>query len=238
MKNLTLASALITGASSGIGLACARGLLANGVCVTGVSRSPANIEAESRFTHLACDLSNLELLSKALSGFPSSIGTLILNAGLGQFGGLEQFSHPQIQQLINTNLTSNLFLIKHYLPLMKRQGGGDMVIIGSESALAGGKTGSVYCATKFAMRGVAQSLRADTSNSNIRVHLINPGPVDTAFFEQLNFAPMEGQEFVLNSDDVAKAVIHVLQQPRHVVSEEVNLQPMKRSFKKNSVAKP
>lgn len=232
MKNLVSPSSLITGASSGIGQACASALLAHDVGVTGVARGFANTQSEADFSQLECDLSDLDELPKRLRAFPASIGALILNAGFGQFGGLEQFSHQQIQRLVNTNFTSNLFLIKHYLPLMKREGGGDIVIIGSESALAGARAGSVYCATKFAMRGLAQSLRADTSNSNIRVHLLNPGPVDSNFFDKLNFAPAEGQEFVLNPEDVAAAVIHLLQQPRHVVSDEINLQPMKRSFRK------
>lgn len=235
MQTLTVKSALITGASRGIGLACARLLIKQGVSVTGVARNFSEIndsEAGIRIEKLICDLSNVGELPAQLSTFPSSVGALILNAGYGQFGGLEQFSHKQIEQLVNTNLVSNLFLIKHYLPLMKRQGGGDIVLVGSESALSGARAGSVYCATKFALRGLAQSIRADNSTSNIRVHLINPGPVDSAFFEQLNFEPQTGQEFVLNPEDVANGVIHALSQPRHVVSEEINLQPIKRSFKK------
>ena len=115
---------------------------------------------------------------------------------------------------------------------MKAQGGGDIVLLGSESGLQGAKAGAVYCATKFALRGLAQSLRADCSNANIRVNLVNPGPVDSDFFESLKFEPQEGQEFVLNSQDIALAIIGALDQPRHVVYEEVNIQPMKRSYRK------
>ena len=230
MKNLIHPSALITGASRGIGFACAELLLKQEVSVAGVARNFDQCDLDIQC--LTCDLSDIDLLSSKLPSFPKQVGALILNAGFGRFGGLEQFSTQQIQQLVNTNLVSNLVLIKHYLPLMKRQGGGDVVLVGSESALNGARAGSVYCATKFALRGLAQSLRADTSTSNIRVHLINPGPVDSDFFSQLNFEPQSGQEFVLNPEDVASAVVHALEQPRHVVSEEINLQPMKRSFKK------
>ncbi len=230
MKNLVTPSALITGASSGIGLACAEALVDRSVAVTGLARDFTGVRAV--FEKQLCDLSDLDALTAQLADLPTSLGALILNAGLGQFGGLEQFSHSQIRNLINTNLVSNLFLLKHFLPMLKRQGGGDIVLLGSESALQGAKAGAVYCASKFAIRGLAQSLRADTSTSNIRVHLINPGPVDTEFFDDLNFSPQQGQEFVLNSADVAAAIIHALDQPRHVVCDEINLQPMKRSFRK------
>ena len=181
---------------------------------------------------IECDLALLEEVERSLDQFNKNSSVLILSAGYGQFGGLEQFSHSQIQQLINTNLVSNFYILKHFLPLFKSHGGGDIVLIGSESALQGARAGAVYCATKFALRGLAQSLRADCSNSNIRVHLINPGPVDSAFFDNLSFEPYTGDEFSLKPYDVAQVVIHALTQPRHIVYDEVNVQPMKRSFQK------
>jgi len=230
MENLVHSSALVTGASKGIGLKTAEFLMAAGVSVTGLGRDFSAIMPA--FDDVVCDLGNLAQLESLLPSFPTPMGTLVLNAGVGQFGGLEQFSSKQIQRLINVNLVSHLLIVKHYLPLMKRQGGGDIVIIGSESALQGARSGSVYCATKFALRGLAQSLRADCANSNIRVQLINPGPVNTGFFDDLNFAPQHGQEFALNADDVANVVVHTLAQPRHVVMDEINIQAMKRSFSK------
>ncbi len=230
MNSLHAQSALITGATKGIGLACANKLINQGVAVTALGRDFDGFRLQASI--LSCDLSDLERLPSELSEFPSSIGVLLLNAGYGQFGGLEQFSFQQIERLINTNLVSNLFIIKHYLPLMKQQGGGDIVLIGSESSLEGAKAGAVYCASKFALRGLAQSIRADCRNDNIRVHLINPGPVNSDFFSPLNFEPQNGQEFVLNPEDVADAVWHALKQPRHVVTEELVVQAMKRSFKK------
>ena len=157
---------------------------------------------------------------------------LVLNAGYGQFGGLEQFSHDQIRRLVDTNLVSNLFLIKHFLPKMKQNRGGDIVLIGSESAVQGAKAGAVYCATKFAIRGLAQSLRADCSTANIRVILVNPGPVSSNFFDELNFEPQSGDDFEIPAESIASSVMSALSQPRSVVVDEINIQPIKRSFKK------
>ena len=228
-------SVLITGGSSGIGLSLAKLMSEQGDDVAAIARDYSKVLDASSFVQHELDLSELDALPRKLKntqGLNKAFDVLILNAGYGRFGGLEQFSHEQIRHLVDTNLVSNLFLIKHFLPLMKAQGGGDIVLIGSESALQGAKAGSVYCATKFALRGLAQSLRADCSTSNIRVMLINPGPVDSDFFDDLNFKPQDGEAFTLDSSDVAISIIHALDQPRNVVCDEINLQPIKRSFQK------
>jgi len=192
--------ALITGASSGIGKATAALMLEQGFEVCGIARSfiaesssdsksGSKSQAEaSLIDQIGLDLSDLDQLASELNNNQSlnqDFDCLILNAGYGRFGGVEQFSHAQIRQLIDTNLVSNLFLIKHYLPSFKRSGAKDIVLIGSESAITGAKQGAVYCASKFAIRGLAQSLRADCANADVRVILVNPGPVDTCILNRL-----------------------------------------------------
>lgn len=228
-------SVLITGGSSGIGLSLACLMSGQGDDVSTIARDYSQVVNSSNINQQSLDLSEVGVLPQKLKEneeLNQAFDVLVLNAGYGRFGGLEQFSHSQIRHLVDTNLVSNLFLIKHYLPLMKAQGGGDIVLLGSESAVQGAKAGSVYCATKFAIRGLAQSLRADCSTSNIRVILINPGPVDSDFFDELSFKPQEGDDFTLDSIDVANAIVHALGQPKNVVCDEINLQPMKRSFQK------
>ena len=223
--------ALVTGASFGIGFATAQALTHANYSVCGIARDFSQTEFDA-LQKVELDLSKIDSLATALAQFKQSPDVLVLNAGYGQFGGLEQFSHEQIRRLVDTNLVSNLFLIKHFLPKMKQRGSGDIVLIGSESALQGAKARAVYCATKFAVRGLAQSLRADCSTSNIRVILLNPGPVASGFFDQLNFEPQNGDDFEIPADSVAQAIISALSQPRSVVVDEINLQPIKRSFKK------
>jgi len=225
---------LITGASSGIGLATAQHFAKNGDDVVGIARNFDGVDRDG-MQMVTLDLSKLDRLPQSLAqeqALNQDFDALILNAGYGRFGGIEQFSHAQIQHLINTNLTSNLFLIKHYLPGFKSQRGKDIVLIGSESSLQGARQGAVYCASKFAIRGLAQSLRADCANSDIRVILINPGAVDTDFFNDLNFTPQAGTEFAIEADSVAHTIAHALSQPRNTVIDEINIQPIKRSFSK------
>lgn len=224
-------TALVTGASSGIGLATARSLYSSGYWVQGIARDFSKTDFDALIKY-ELDLSKIDNLANALKQFKSAPNVLVLNAGYGQFGGIEQFSHDQIRRLVDTNLVSNLFLIKHFLPMMKQQGSGDIVLIGSESAVQGAKAGAVYCATKFAIRGLAQSLRADCSTAGIRVILVNPGPVESNFFDQLNFEPLPSDEFEMPVESVAEAIMSALSQPRTVVVDEINIQPMKRSFRK------
>ena len=223
--------ALVTGASSGIGLATARALFSADYAVQGIARDFSNTDFD-QLQKTELDLSLIDALPVALKQFKRAPDILVLNAGYGQFGGIEQFSHDQIRRLIDTNLVSNLFLIKQFLPMMKQQGGGDIVLIGSESALHGAKAGAVYCATKFAIRGLAQSLRADCASANIRVMLVNPGPVSSDFFDQLSFEPQEGIDFEIPAESVAETIMSALNQPRTVVVDEINIQPIKRSFRK------
>jgi NADP-dependent 3-hydroxy acid dehydrogenase YdfG len=224
-------TAIITGASSGIGLALAKRLIEQGFDVQGIARDFSKTGCIDMMA-VEMDLSKIAQLPTQLTQFKQAPDVLVLNAGVGQFGGLEQFSHAQVETLINTNLTSNIFLLKHFLPKMKQQGGGDIFLVGSESALQGARSGAVYCATKFAIRGLAQSVRADCSTANIRVMLVNPGPVASDFFDDLNFEPHTGDEFSIQPESVANAIYHAISQPRNVVVDEINLQPIKRSFQK------
>lgn len=223
---------LITGASSGIGLASAKAFKENGWQVTGLARDFTKTQFDFDRA-VAIDLSQIENLNTQLNG--SELGNpdcLLLNAGVGLFGGLEQLSIEQIQYAVNLNLISNLVLVKHFLPQFKRDGGKDIVLIGSEAGLQGAKQGSVYCATKFALRGFAQSLRADCAAAGIRVVLINPGPAQTHFFDDLHFTPKDGDDYSISAKSIADAILQAIALPRNVVQEEITLQPIKRAFDK------
>ena len=225
MKNV-----IVTGASSGIGEATAVGLANAGWEVTGIARQfGANHKGKMRGVSL--DLSDIDTLSQALKELDlPTPHSLVLNAGVGLFGGLEQLSETHIRRTLDLNLVSPILLIKHFLPKMKLNSGGDIVLVGSEAALAGAKQGAVYCASKFALRGFAQSLRADCAKAGIRVILVNPGPTATDFFDDLHFEPKAGENNVLQAEDVASVIVNALSSPGNVVHEEINVQPMTRSF--------
>jgi len=223
---------LVTGAGRGIGRAICERLLSEGCRVIGIGRQILQQACEHEQFHAwPLDLGDIPLLPDALQQLGREhqrIDGIICNAGLGRFGALEQFSADQVQELIDINLTSQVLLAREFLPPMKQRGYGDLVFMGSEAALSGGRNGAVYCATKFALRGLAQSLREECAGSGVRVGIINPGMVLSGFFDQLDFRPGEEDDQHLTPGDVAQALWLMLSVRRGAVIDEINLSPQKR----------
>ena len=228
---------LVTGASRGIGKAISDRLLRETCRVIGISRT-AETDQTDNFTPVTMDLSDIDKLPSQFSKLRqdhSEIDAIVCNAGYGHFGSLEEFSPQQIRQMIDLNLTSQILLLREFLPLLKTKGCGDIILMGSEAALSGGKKGAVYCATKFALRGVAQSLRDECATNGVRVGIINPGMVDTEFFSQTWFNPGTEPDMHLVAEDVAEAVWMMLSARRGAAIDEINLSPQKKviEFKKD-----
>ena len=225
-------TALVTGASSGIGRATCEALLGDGWRVTGVARDFTKFPCRhERFTAVALDLSRLAELPRRLDEMVRQHGgveAIVCSAGAGRFGHLEQFSYEQMRETVDLNFTSQAFVVRAFLPRMKASGRGDVVIIGSEAARRGTRKGSMYCASKFALRGFAQALREETSTAGVRVCLINPGMVKTGFFAELDFAPGKDPENYVMPEDVAAAVLSALDARPGTVIDEINLSPLKR----------
>ena len=118
---------------------------------------------------------------------------------------MEQFSLNQIRDLVNVNFIGQALLIKTFLPSMKKQQNGKIILMGSESALSGARQGTIYCATKFALRGFAQSLREECQSAGIGVTLINPGLVRTPFFDTLDFNPGSDPQNALEVHDIGSS---------------------------------
>lgn len=180
---------------------------------------------------ISLDLSQIDALPEALKTLQKQIPSLdglVCNAGIGKFGHLEQFSFEQIRHVMDLNFLAHVYLIKTFLPLMKRQKRGDIIVIGSEAALEGKKQGSIYCASKFALRGFTQALRDECRTDHVRVSLINPGMVSTSFFDDLSFAPGEGRDEHLIAEDIAQAVFLVLEARKGAVFDEINLSSQKK----------
>jgi len=228
---------VITGASSGIGLVLSKLLLKDGYAVLGIGNNfeksgLSHPDFDSRSINLA-DLDALpQAMDELLDGIDGPIKALINNAGIGRMGFLEQLSVKDIRKVMDTNVTSQIIVTKAFLPLLKKQGEGDVLFMGSEAALKGAKQGSIYCASKFALRGFSQALRDECGKSGVRVTLINPGAVRTPFFDKLQFEPELAPENAIEPEDIGSAVSMVLASRQGTVFDEITLSPRNQVWKK------
>ena len=233
MNDLSAKTALVSGASSGIGLAICECLLARGCRVIGIARDFAKVGIDDPlFIQYGQDLSDLvaseRLLKQIVRETPPNY--FIHSAGSGLFGSIEQFSVRQIDDYLRANLTSAAVLSRAVLPTMRRAKAGCLIFIGSESALRAGRKGALYSAAKFGLRGLSQALRDDCSRDGITVSLVNPGMVRTPFFEQQSFRPAAGADNAIEADDVAEVVEMIIDSRPDMVIDEINLSPRNRSI--------
>ena len=226
---------LVTGSSSGIGYEITLKLLELEAKVIGIARNHDRCKIENKnYITYNCDVSDhkkLEILMKQILKSHPEINSLISNAGYGDFGPLENFSTLQINNFIDTNLTAHLVITKLLLPHLKRIKMGDIIFIGSEAGLLGAKNGSLYCATKFGLKGFSEALSKDIANKNIRVSIINPGMVRTDFFKKLNFEPGNDEESAISLKDISSTIVYILNLSRSTIVDEINLSPSKKVIK-------
>ena len=226
---------LVTGSSDGIGRSITLSLLNSGAKVIGLARDHSKFNPETKnYIKYKTDFSNEEILLNTITKIikdHKDLDCLVSNAGFGKFGTLETFSTKEINDFIFTNLTSHMILTNKILPHLKKIKKGNIIFIGSESALKGGKNGSLYSAAKFGLRGFSQSIREESCSKNIHVSLINPGMVRTSFFNNLDFMPGEDELNAIEPDDIGKIIIDILSTRNGSVIEEINLSPLKKVIK-------
>ena len=226
---------LVTGSSDGIGRSITLSLLKSGAKVIGLARDHSKFNPETKnYIKYKTDFSNEEILLNTIAKIikeHKDLDCLVSNAGFGKFGTLETFSTKEINDFIFTNLTSHMILTNKILPHLKKIRKGNIIFIGSESALKGGKNGSLYSAAKFGLRGFSQSIREESCSKNIHVSLINPGMVRTSFFNNLDFMPGEDKSNAIEPDDIGKIIIEILSTRNGSVIEEINLSPLKKVIK-------
>ena len=224
---------LVTGASSGIGLATTRLLLTNGHRVTGLSRRDdiATLD-NARFAAVSLNLNDNQEIDTQIRQLLKSnnFDGLVHAAGYGEFGSIEQFSLAQIETAIQVNLTSALVLCRALMPAFRRQKAGRLVFIGSEAAHAAGRKGALYSAAKFGLRGFCQALRDDCASDGIQVSLINPGMVRSPFFNDLDFAPGDLPENAIIPEQIAALIMFILDSDDNIIFDDLQLSPRLKSI--------
>ncbi len=224
---------IISGASSGIGAETARHAVEAGYRVVLAARREKEIErlaeelgGEERALAVRCDVTewddNERRAAAALDGF-GAIDAVFANAGFGATRGFTEETPEHWRSMVLTNVLGVAYTVRATLPHLLERGTGHFLIT---SSVAGRRAlpGSLYSATKWATTAIGEALRAELrqmhENHRIRVTLIEPGMVDTPFFDN-----PPGPDRALHDDDVARAVMYALSQPEHVDVNEILIRP-------------
>ena len=221
---------LITGASSGIGAATARHAAQSGYRLVLAARSVDRLQAladelggEERALAVRCDVTEWEeqdaLVRAALERF-GRLDVAFANAGFGASRGFLADSPEHWREMVLTNVLGAAYTVRATLPALK-DSTGHILLTGS---VAGRRAipGSLYSSTKWAITGMGESLRQDVDGTGIRVTVVEPGMVETPFFDN----PGEGR---LEADDIARAVMFAIEQPPHVDVNEILIRPTAQS---------
>jgi NADP-dependent 3-hydroxy acid dehydrogenase YdfG len=171
---------LITGASSGIGKTCAEHLAGKGHKVYGIGRNP---DFKSiHFQYHAADVCDENAISRLVSGILESEGridVLINNAGTHVFGAIEHTDHVTTQHLFDCNFFGSLNMIRAVLSPMRQKNSGMIICVSSIAGITGLPFQGIYCASKFALEGLCESLRMELSGAGVKVVLVEPGDCHT-----------------------------------------------------------
>jgi short-subunit dehydrogenase len=181
--------ALVTGASSGIGLATARALRRDGYRVFGTSRKA--MADTNGITMLVCDVTDEESVQKVVDDIVRRAGRidlLVNNAGLGLLGGAEESSAAQAKALFDVNVFGVVRLTNVILPVMRRQRKGRIINMSSILGLIPAPFNALYASTKHAIEGYSESLDHEVRTQGIRVVLVEPGVTRTSFEENITRA--------------------------------------------------
>ncbi|MFC6338661.1 SDR family NAD(P)-dependent oxidoreductase [Pseudomonas sp. CCM 7891] len=175
-------TAIVTGASSGIGRATAEALVRAGYTVFGTSRKAG--DSPTQVSMLTCDVTDDDSVSALVSTVLAQTGRidlLVNNAGVGLLGGTEEFSIPQVQALFDVNLFGVIRMTNAVLPSMRHCGRGRIINIGSILGRIPAPYSAHYSAVKHALEGYSESLDHEVRAFNVRVSVIEPAFVRTVF---------------------------------------------------------
>jgi 3-hydroxy acid dehydrogenase / malonic semialdehyde reductase len=237
------ATVLITGASAGIGEACARAFAGAGARLVLAARRADRLEAlarELRDAHgteshvLALDVRDVGVVTRVLDDLPAewAVDVVVNNAGMARGVDPVQAGDPRDwDEMIDTNVKGLLSVTRALLPGMIERGHGHVINIGSTAGHEVYPGGAVYCATKHAVGAITRGLRMDLLGSGVRVSTVDPGLVETDFSATRFRGDLERAARVyqgytpLTPADVADAVLYVATRPPHVNIDEVILKP-------------
>ena len=227
--NLKSKHILLTGGSLGIGKETAKILVEKGAKVLITGRSAQRLEEAAKYTGaqtLVFDISDQENISvnaqQCIEALDGKVDALINNAGIGTFQKIENVTYSDFEQIFNTNVFGLTLLSKSIISVMKEQKRGTIINIGSSASVKGFAGGSVYAASKFAVRALTQCWQAELRPYNIRVCQLNPSEVTTAFYNEERKERAEVHN-KLSPKEIAHSILSVLEMEDKGFITELNV---------------
>ncbi len=223
---------LITGGTSGIGKALAEHFLLQGEEVIMIGKHPEGVEDltvkfPNRAIPIKCDVRFPEQVQSTYQTIKSNHGEIdvvILNAGVGFFGNLEDLTYEQFNLQFDTNVKGVFNWLKVILPDMKRKGQGQIIVTSSNLGIETSARASIYSGTKHAVQAMISCLRKELVGTGVKASTINPGSVNTPWFDGKDV----DRSKMLNTDDVVQAFHLIVYQKETSDIERIVLLPSRR----------
>ena len=227
--------AVVTGASRGIGRAVAGALSMAGARVFLISRSAGDLDRVAAdigrgAVAVPCDVTDAEAVARAVIAIKAHLGAgtmaLVNNAGIFPLGEIESTDPALFEQTLQTNLLAPFRLLHAFVPLMRANGRGHVITIGSVADRRIYSGNGAYSASKFGARALHEVLREELRGSGVRATLVAPSATDTSIWDPIDPDNKPGfppREEMLRPDDVADAVVWALTRPPHVNVDELRI---------------
>ena len=233
LKNKT---ALITGASSGIGAACAKALANNGAKVVLTGRNQTSLEQLSEEIggrYMMADISQNDEVIKLFDEIGESIDILVNNAGIAPKASIIEGKIDSFEDLLRVNVLAVVHCCQLAIKKFDPSTGGQIINISSMSGHRVPPSGGFYAATKFAVRAITEALRYELKiqKNKTRVSMISPGFVDTPLLDNYfkgseeKLSELRERLEMLKPEDVANSLIHILESPNHVEIGDIMMRP-------------
>lgn len=225
-------TAIVTGASSGIGAEFSKALAEKGVTVYGLARRKSKLDEVKKvvgdnFISVELDVTKRKDVDAWVDhtlGNDVSVDILVNNAGFGKFGNIDELPVEDWEGMLDTNLSGIFYLTRRIVPLMKSNPDVCHIVnIASVAGLIGNPQISVYNATKFGVRGMSEAMMKELRPFGIKVSCFYPGSISTEFFSHSGGSTHPN---MMSPADVAKTLIYVLETPDNFLIDEIVMRPL------------
>jgi len=232
-------NAIVTGASSGIGLAISEKLILLGYSVYALARNFSGTKySNENFHRIKCDITETRTVEATVKKIASEneISVLVNNAGMGYFGPHEDLKLERLEQMVKTNLVAPILITKLLLKELKKNS-GFLIFISSITALRSSPVGAAYSATKAGLTKFSESLFDEVRKTGVKVVTIHPDMTKSNFYNDLDFKEDNDPEYHIEPESIANILEMILNQKKGTVISEITIRPQKHRIEKKILRK-